>query len=79
MRPVNNKSVLAFIFDQMHKLDTKEIDVETAKAQANLAKQANNAMKYELQLVKTKIELSQHNKISGDNIELRNVESKNFE
>ena len=79
MKPVNNKSLLSFIFDQMEKLDNKEIDVETAKAQANLAKQANNSMKYELDLVKTKMQLSQHNTEFKDNIELRNSESKNFD
>ena len=79
MTPVNNKSLLAFIFGQMEKLDLKEIDVEQAKAQANLAKQANNSLKYELDLVKTKIALSEHNKNNNDKIEMRNVESKNFE
>ena len=42
MQPTNNKSLLHFLFDQMEKLDKKEIDVEQAKAQANLAKQANS-------------------------------------
>ena len=46
MTPVNNKSMLAFIFLQMEKLDNNEIDVQTASAQANLAKQANNALMY---------------------------------
>lgn len=79
MKPVNNKSLLAFIFDQMEKLDTDQIDVEKAKAQANFAKQANNALRYELDLVKTKVHLKQHNVQFNDNIEFRNAESKNFE
>jgi len=79
MKPVNNKSLLAFLFDQMDKLDKKEIDVETAKAQSNLAKQVNNAMRYELDLVNTKIKLEDHNKAFGSNVELRNAESKNFD
>lgn len=79
MTPVNNKSLLAFIFGQMEKLDSKEIDVEQAKAQANLAKQANNALKYELDLAKTKITISEHNLKANDDICLRNVESKNFD
>jgi len=79
MKAVNNKNILAFIYDQMDKLDKGETDVEQAKAQANLAKQANNVMRYELDLVKTKMKLKEHNKTHGDNIELRNVESKNFE
>ena len=48
MKPVNNKSLLHFIYDQMEKLDKKEIDVSQAQAQADLAKQANNVLKYEL-------------------------------
>jgi len=79
MKPVNNKSLLAFLFDQMDQLNSKTIDVETAKAQSNLAKQVNNAMRYELDLVSTKIKMESHNQAFGSNIELRNAESKNFE
>tara|TARA_R110000868_G_scaffold210972_2_gene461033 strand:+ start:1076 stop:1315 length:240 start_codon:yes stop_codon:yes gene_type:complete len=79
MVPVNNKSLIAFIFDQMEKLDTQEITVEQAKAQANLAKQVNNAMKYELDLVNTKMKVSEFNKISDLKVEIRNAESKNFD
>lgn len=79
MKAVNNKSLLAFIFDQMDKLDSGEIKVEQAKAQANLAKQANNALKYELDRVNTLIELDKHNRSNGTNIDLRNAESINFE
>jgi hypothetical protein len=79
MTPVNNKSLIAFIFDQMEKLDSEQITVEQAKAQANLAKQVNNAMKYELDLVNTKIKVAEHNNTSNVKVELRNVESKNFE
>jgi len=79
MTPVNNKSLIAFLFDQMNKLDENQITVEDAKAQANLAKQVNNAMKYELDLVKTKMELTEFNKTNTEKIELRNVESKNFD
>jgi len=78
MKPVNSKSLLAFVFGQMEKLDKNEIDVNQAKAQALLAKQANNILRYELDLVSTKIELDSHNKSSNTNIELRNVESINF-
>ncbi len=79
MKAVNNKSLLAFIFDQMDKLDSGEIQVEQAKAQANLAKQANNALKYELDRVNTLIELDKHNRNTGGAIDLRNAESINFE
>ena len=79
MTPVNNKSLLGFIFDQMSKLDEGTISVDQAKAQANLAKQANNSLKYELELAKTKMELEEFNKLNGAKIELRNAESKNFD
>lgn len=79
MTPVNNKSLLGFIFDQMSKLDNGSISAEQAKAQANLAKQANNSLKYELELAKTKMELEEFNKLNNTNIDLRNAESKNFE
>ena len=79
MIPVNNKSLLHFIFDQMEKLDKNEINVDQAKAQANLAKQANNSLKYELDRAVVKMKVSQHNKETGDNIDLREAEGKNFE
>ena len=79
MKPVNNKSLLHFIFDQMHKLDEKEIEVETAKAQAQLAKQANNALKYELDRAHTKMKLTEHNRKLSDNVSLREAELKNFD
>jgi hypothetical protein len=78
MKPVNNKSMIAFLFDQMDKLDKDEIDVQKAREQANLSKQVNNAMKYELDRAKTKMELTKHNVIYKDDIDLREIESKNF-
>lgn len=79
MKPVNNKSLLHFIFDQMEKLDSGKIDVDQAKAQALLAKQANNSYRYELDRVSTEIKLREFNLKTGANIELRNVDGKNFE
>ena len=78
MKPVNNKSMIAFLFEQMDKLDKGEIDNQTAREQANLSKQINNAMKYELDRVKVKMELSKHNNLYKENIEIREIESKNF-
>lgn len=76
MKPVNNKSLIHFLFDQMDKLDTNQIDVAQAKAQADLAKQVNNSLKYELDRAKVKIEIAQHNASYNDNIELREAETK---
>jgi hypothetical protein len=44
----NNKAIFEHLFDQMHKLDAKLISVDEAKAQANLVKQSNNILRYEL-------------------------------
>lgn len=78
MKPVNNKSMIAFLFDQMEKLDKDQIDVQKAREQGNLAKQVNNAMKYELDRAKTLMELAQHNAVFKDGVDLREIESKNF-
>lgn len=78
MTPVNNKSMLGFIFNQMEKLDRKEINTDEAKAQAGLAKQANNCMNYEIKRADIKMKLRAHNFEYKDNLELREAESKNF-
>lgn len=79
MQPVNNKSMLAFVYGQMEKLDKKEIDVDTANAQSKLVQQANNIIRSEQERARVKMELERHNKEFNSNIELREVESKNFE
>lgn len=79
MKPVNNKSLLHFVFDTMEKLNNKEITEQEAKAQALLAKQANNCLRYEDERVRTLIQLDQYKRQTGANIEYRNVEGKNFE
>jgi len=78
MIPVNNKSMIAFLFDQMDKLDRDVIDVSKAREQGNLAKQVNNAMKYELDRARTKMDLTKHNALYKDGLDLRDIESKNF-
>lgn len=79
MKPVNNKSLLAFIFDQMEKLDSGAITAEQAREQSNLAKQANNALSYELKRAEVQMKLTAHNAIYKDGLKLREAESKNFE
>ena len=78
MQPMNNKSLLHFIYGQMEKLAKKEITVEDANAQANLAKQANNSMVYELKRSETLLKWEQAKK-EGVAIELREVEGKSFD
>ncbi len=64
----------------MEKLDSKEITVDEAKAQAALAKQANNGLKYEIERTKLLIQLEQHKNESTDSkADFRNAEGINFE
>lgn len=49
----NSKAIFKHLCDQMHKLSAKQISVDEAKAQANMAKQANNILKHELERAKT--------------------------
>ena len=76
MKPVNSKSLFHFICIQMEKLDDSSITVEQAKAQANLAKQANNVLKYELDRVNTEIKVLTFNKENDTKLEIRDVEIK---
>jgi hypothetical protein len=79
MTPVNTKSLLAFVFNQMEKLDTKEIDVDTANAQSKLVQQANNLLRSEHERTRVKMELERHVKEYGSSLNFREIESKNFE
>jgi hypothetical protein len=47
-RTANSKELFKHSFDMMMLLKQKAINVEEAKAQANLIKQANNLLRYEL-------------------------------
>ena len=76
MKPVNNKSLLHFLFDQMEKLDNGQINVETAREQSNLVKQANNLLKYELDRTKVLMDLTIHNETYDKNLQLRNIEAE---
>ena len=78
MKPVNNKSLTAFLFDQMEKLNNDEIDTSKALAQVSLAKQINSQMRYELERARVLMQLTQHNAIYKDGSNLREIESKNF-
>lgn len=78
MKPVNNKSLVAFLFDQMERLNKGEINKETAMTQVHLAKQINSQMRYELERAKTIMKLTQHNAVYKDGTNLREIESKNF-
>lgn len=68
MQPVNNKSLLHFIFDQMEKLDRGEITAEAGQVQAKLASQANNSLMYELKRADIQMRLATHNGIFKDGL-----------
>lgn len=80
MKPVNNKSVLHFLFDQMEKLDRGEINVDAAKAQASLAKQVNNSLRYEIDRANMLMKIEEHKKMNQESkVSFRNAEGINFE
>lgn len=78
--PVNTKSLLAFIFGQMGKLDRGEISANNAIAQAKLASQATQLLNYELKrtVVQMQLERTGHS-IEGKEPRLREIESKKFD
>lgn len=78
-KPVNTKSLLAFTFGQMEKLDNGEIDANTANAQANLIKQANNILDYELKRTVVLLKLADCGYGKGNLPTLRDIESKAFD
>jgi hypothetical protein len=79
MKPKTNLELLDFIFEQMEKLDKDEITIEQAKAQSNLAKQANNILRYELDRANMEMKVRTFNLENGSNVEIRNIESKKFD
>lgn len=68
MKKTNTKELLKHSFNMMMMLKSKLISVEEAKAQANLIKQANNVLRYELDraIAQEKFE----------KIEIRNIEDE---
>lgn len=78
--PVNTKSLLAFTFLQMERLNSGEIDAQTACAQAKLISQANNLLNYELKRTIVQLRLKE---IGGGTeatqVRLREIESKAFD
>ena len=78
--PVNTKSLLAFIFNQMERLNSGEIDWQTANSQAKLASQASNILNYELKRTIVQIRLKELGNGAETTIpKLREIESKIFD
>ena len=71
--PVNTKSLLAFIFNQMSRLNSGEIDWQTANAQAKLASQASNLLIVQLRLREI------GGGLQATEPQLREIEGKDFD
>jgi hypothetical protein len=65
-KKVNSKELLSHAFDMMMLLKSKAINTEEAKAHANLLKQSNNLLKYELDRA---VAIQKY-----ENIDIRNIE-----
>jgi len=76
-QPVNSKSLLAFIFNQMKKLQDGEITPAEACAQAKLAGQANKL--YENELKRTAIQIKMKELGIEATPMIREIESKAFD
>ena len=76
MKPIDSKSLLQFIFDQMDRLNKKEIDCNQAHAQAKLAREANNVLNYEIKRAETLLHIRQTG-IEFRDIEIKCIEEKN--
>lgn len=63
---VNSRAILKHTFETMVLLRENKIGVDEAKAQANLIKQTNNILKYELDRAVAKQKY--------ENLDLRNIE-----
>ncbi|MBP93648.1 MAG: hypothetical protein CMC55_05975 [Flavobacteriaceae bacterium] len=68
MEKVTSKNLLKHAFDTMKMLKKGEIDTEVAKSQANLLKQSNNILKYELDKA---IAIQKY-----ENIDIKNIEDQ---
>ena len=79
MKPVNNKSLLHFIFEQMEKLNNEEIDIHKAKAQSSFAKDAVRIQEYELKKADIEMKIRSFNIKYGSDVKIRNLEAKDFD
>lgn len=78
--PVNTKSLMAFIFGQMGKLDRDEISPNKAVAMSKLASQAKQLLDYELKRTMVQIQLERMgHAIEGKEPRIREIESKVFD
>lgn len=63
------QKVFDLLFSQMEKLDRKEIDCETARAQSHLGRQVNNVVRNNVMVNNTMLAIRRHNIQHGDNLQ----------
>lgn len=79
MKPVNEKSLLAHLFDQMDKLDKGETTESAVIAQCKLCNEATKLFTNELKRTQLAMQCDVHAKEYGVRHELRELSSKGFE
>lgn len=72
---MSNQELFAHVCTQMDLLARKKISVDDAKAQAGLAKQANNLLRYELDRAKAEARLHEYNTRNKTEFSIRDIES----
>jgi len=63
----------------LERVNTGELNVQGAREMSNLAARINTAVKLEHDRARVKMELEMHKRTTGTNIELREIEGKNFD
>jgi len=79
MKPTNQKNLYHLLFDALERVNTGELKVPNAREMSNLAARINTAVKLEHDRARVKMELEMHKRTTGSNIELREIEGKNFD
>lgn len=79
MKPVNEKSLLHHLFEQMDLLQNKVITTEEAVAQAKLSNEASKLFKQEMDRARLIMELQNHEERTGERILMRELASKGFD
>lgn len=71
---MTNRALFEHVCGQMDLLAKKKISVDDAKAQASLAKQANNLLRYELDRAKAEAKLHEYNTRNKTEFSIREIE-----
>ena len=78
MKPTNEKSLFHFLLDTMNKVANGEIDAETTKSICDVSKEAQKLLTGERDRARLLMELDQYKRLSGKEINLRELASKGF-